>query len=313
MQNTALKIKEQSQPPVITSVPGNYARGAFIPWQVKMWIKILLSQLPLSDSFLSGLGIFRHGSVSRDLDNLYRSFADHLDAYRQQTGRTPEACLELGPGDSIGHAMCAKAEGVQGMYMVDAGDFATRDENHYRAFASYLTQKGRDPGMTGYDRQSVLNATNAEYFLEGLKSMPAIPANAVDLSFSQAVFEHIPRAEFLPYMKELFRVHKPGSLSRHIVDLHDHLGGALNSLRFSQRFWESSFVRGAGFYTNRLTMAEMIEYAIQAGFTVRIEEIVNWPGLPTPRAYMNKLFRDKTEEELNICTFTVTLEKPSGN
>ena len=39
---------------------------------------------------------------------------------------------------------------------------------------------------------------------------------------------------------------RPGGLCSHVVDLKDHLGGALNNLRFSQRVWESRTMAGSG-------------------------------------------------------------------
>jgi hypothetical protein len=111
-------------------------------------------------------------------------------------------------------------------------------------------------------------------------------------------------------MNELFRIHKPGSFSYHIVDLHDHLGGALNSLRFSEKFWESPVVQNAGFYTNRLSMSEMEDMAKKAGFNVVIQKIIKWKELPTAHAFMNSAFRAKSADELNVCTFVIKMFKP---
>lgn len=302
---------EQANAPEISYARDGYARGKAIPWWAKMWIKIILAALPVPYRVWKRLGLFQHGEINTSLDCLYNSFDEYCAFYKDAKGAAPRACLELGPGDSIGHALCAKAQGVEKIYLVDAGDFASTDDEHYRALFSDLKAKGaefkRDP--QGFDRDNVLSFSGGEYLTNGLYSMPSISADSIDLSFSQAVFEHIPRDEFGPYMQELFRVHKSGSVSRHWVDLHDHLGGALNNMRFSPKFWESKWVHQAGFYTNRLTMQEMIDLAGAAGFRVEIQRVIKWKELEPSRGDMNALFQSKSEDELNVCTFLMVMEK----
>lgn len=306
--------KPQSEtPPEISTVTLDYARGKPIPWRLKMWAKIILALLPVPYSFWSAIGIFRHGDIDQKLGNLHKGFKKHLLAFREQTGKSPKNILELGPGDSIGHALSAKASGADGMWLIDAGDFARKDEDHYRDFYAWLQDEEKisfDQKPEKFDRESVLKYTNSHYDTRGLESLLMMPDDHIDLSFSNAVLEHIHRDEFAATMQELFRTHRSGSLSRHLVDLHDHLGGALNSFRFSPKFWESKIVKGAGFYTNRLTMNEMISMAEDAGFKVTTPKIIKWEALPTPRDKMHASFQSTSEDELNVCTFVMVLEKP---
>lgn len=255
--------------------------------------------------------MFRHGDLATDVSGIKKSFDDHFDFYRQRMGRMPETCLELGPGDSLGHALLAKSCGVRECWFVDVGDFATRDPAHYRALWDYLAGQGlKFPAMpVDFDRDTVLGYANGHYGTAGLASLREVPAGSLDFSFSHAVLEHVRRAEFAGHMRELYRAHRPGSLSRHWVDLHDHLGGALNSFRFPAAFWESRWVQEAGFYTNRLTMAEMIAAARQAGFAVEIQRLIKWETLPTPRQAMHRDFAALTAEDLNVCTFLMVLTK----
>ncbi len=311
-------VVEQETPeiqkgPTVNVVGQGYACGAPIPWFVKMWLKITLAYFPVPYDIWKKLGMFEHGDVIKQLPNLYNSFDEHIQFYKERMGEAPNYCLELGPGDSVGHALCAAAEGMRGIVLVDAGDFASKDEEHYSSFYNYLRSDKKvsfSKVLLDFDRDSVLEFADGQYLTNGLKDMPQVSDNHIDFSYSHAVFEHIYRDEFGPYMKELFRVQKPGSLARHWVDLHDHLGGALNSMRFSSDFWEGKAVKQAGFYTNRLTMDEMIKLAEDAGFGVEIQRINKWDSLPTPRKSMHKMFQDKSEEELNVCTFLMIMEKP---
>jgi hypothetical protein len=49
----------------------------------------------------------------------------------------------------------------------------------------------------------------------------------------------------------LGRALKPGGICVHRVDLKDHLGGGLSTLRFTDAIWESVLLRMSGFCTNR--------------------------------------------------------------
>lgn len=290
--------------PQVTVIRTNYARGIRIPWRLKMLIKVGLSPVPLPYKLTAKAGICRHGDLDRSAANVVASFRDHLSACRS----VPTAVLELGPGDSIGHALCFRAAGIGRGYLVDAGDFATRDQLHYKDVADHLDLKENDRPPS-WDRETILSFCNTSYLTGGLASLRSLPDQSVDFSFSHAVLEHIHRDEFSDLMRELFRIHRPGGLSRHWVDLHDHLGGALNSLRFPAWLWESALIRRAGFYTNRLGMDEMVDHARAAGFSIRIEKIKKWEKLPTPRAAMAAPFRSKAEDDLNICTFLIVMEK----
>lgn len=298
---------------VISYVREGYARGAGIPWFIKMGLKVFLSSLPVSYDFWKSLGIFKHGDISHNLVNLQTSFKEHVSYYRQCYGDVPKYCLELGPGDSIGHALSAYLQGIKGVWLIDVGDFATKDEGHYQSLYRYICSSEESvlshEAFTEYSRDAILKRTGSHYCTSGLKSFDLIPEGHIDFSYSHAVLEHVRRDDFSDYMQQLYRVHKAGSLSRHWVDLHDHLGGALNSFRFSPKIWEGKLIGNAGFYTNRLTMADMVKYAKSAGFNVEIQRINKWKKLPTPRGAMHDYFKEKSEEELNVCTFLMVLEK----
>lgn len=300
--------------PEISTVRTDYARGVRIPWQMKMWLKIILARLPLSYRFLTALGMFRHGDTSRNLANLHKGFERYYLIYEARYGAAPKNVLELGPGDSIGHALSAYIRGVEKSWLIDVGDFATRDPAHYQAYAQYLKDHALWPDARAwpqdFTREAILNHCGAAYHTTGLQALQSVPEASIDLSFSTAVWEHIRKSEFQDHMHALFRAHKAGSISCHNVDLHDHLGGALNSLRFSERFWEQKAVQEAGFYTNRLTMDEMITAAQNAGFQTALKRVIKWQSLPTPREKMAAPYRAQSEEILNVCTFTLELTKP---
>src|SRR4029077_10194213 len=126
----------------------------------------------------------------------------------------------------------------------------------------------------------------------------ALANDSVDFVFSQAVLEHLPLAQFERFLGESFRVLRPGGVSSHVIDLEDHLGGALNNLRFSRTFWEWSQMSRSGFYTNRLRASEICRSAAEAGFIVSVEQLVRWSSLPTPRSALDQECQPSSAEEL---------------
>ncbi len=311
---SAERIAETQTAPEISYVRDDYASGVKIPWFAKMALKVLLAKIPFSYALWVKLGVFRHGDTSKNLRNLHESYERYHNFFIQKFGHAPRNVLELGPGDSAGHALTASIYGAQKSWLVDVGEFATSDEEHYRAYFDYMREHGlirkEAPAPASFFREDVLKFSNAEYLTNGLSDLKQVPEESVELSFSTAVLEHVRRAEFQDHMHALFRAHKSNTLSSHWVDLHDHLGGALNSMRFSKDVWETSHVQHAGFYTNRLTMGEMMECAANAGFSVELAKVIRWRSLPTARADMHADFATKSEEELNVCTFLMHLVKP---
>ena len=207
--------------------------------------------------------------------------------------------------------MTAAAVGVKKTWLVDVGDFATRDEDYYRGLFDYVRE--HQPGFSGvpkdFSRDSVLDFCHAAYRTNGLEGLKEIPDGTVEFALSDAVLEHVRRGEFADTMKELYRATAPGGVHRHWVDLHDHLGGRLNNLRFSRKFWESGMVANSGFYTNRLSITEIVDMARDAGFEVNVPAISKWPAVPTPRAKMHQEFRGRSDDELRVCTFLIVMRK----
>jgi hypothetical protein len=89
--------------------------------------------------------------------------------------------------------------------------------------------------------------------------------------------------------------------------LKDHLGGALNNLRFSERRWESPLFSRSGFYTNRIRYSEMLTLFREAGFAIEWVKPVTWKALPTARERMHLAFRSLPDEDLKVSGFDVLL------
>ncbi len=129
--------------------------------------------------------------------------------------------------------------------------------------------------------------------------------------WSHATLEHIRRAQFPELARQIRRVLRAGGVGSHQVDLQDHLGGALNNLRFSRHLWESELMARSGFYTNRIGYSEMLGIFRSAGLEVEITDVDRWGSLPTPRRRMAGEFRGRSEEDLLVRGVHI-LTRPTG-
>jgi len=279
-----------------------------VPWWGKIAAKVILARLPVNYRVWKRLHVFQHGDMEVP-SYAHGVFTKHFDQVRSRRAMDRFVGLELGPGDSLLSAMVAHAYGASAYYLVDVAAFAQTDMKRYQAMASFL----EDQGLPTFDVEdltsveAVLAACRATYGTSGITSLRAIPDKSVDFVWSHTVLQHVRRAEFLETMRELRRVLRVDGISSHWVNLQDCLGGALNNLRFHESVWESPFLAGSGFYTNRIRYSEMLALFKEAGFEPDVIYLKRWDRLPTSRSKLCDRFRDLPEEELCIRSFQVIL------
>jgi SAM-dependent methyltransferase len=282
-----------------------------LPWWAKVAGKLVLSRLPIPARMWQRLGLFRHGAMD-DPDYAARVFFSH----HRRVG-SPDldgaTVVELGPGNSIASAVVASALGAR-CILVDAGPFATLEIESYRELAQLLRERGhRAPDLSdATDLQDVLRRCDAEYHTDGIASLRRLPPASVDFVFSQAVLEHVRRDEFEESIELLARALRTDGTASHRVDLKDHLGGALNNLRFRSSVWESSVFRNAGFYTNRLALSEMDDVFNRFHASVETTIRTEWARAPLERSRLAPEFRSRSEADLMVSGFDVVLRGPTG-
>lgn len=284
-----------------------------IPWWAKIAAKTILSRTPINYRVWKLMGLIEHGDMDKP-DYAYHVFLRHFersDFARQETGWVG---LELGPGDSLASSILARAHGARALFLVDAGPHASRSLRTYRTLASYLIENG----LSAHDLlkteslEEMLGICNTKYMTCGLSSLRSIPDQSVDFAWSHAVLEHIKRSEFVDTMRELQRIIAPGGIISHRVDLRDHLGNALNNLRFSEGIWESPWMSKSGFYTNRIRFSEMLSIFQNAGFSLQLGQVDRWEQLPTPKRKMTTAFRSLPDDDLCVSGFDTLLRPRAG-
>lgn len=186
--------------------------------------KVALSRMRVDYGQWRQWGLFVHGAMDRPAYAL-GVMMSHLvrPGWNDCAGKV---VLELGPGDSLATAVIARALGATRIYLVDAGDFATYEPGAYAALQRHLESAGLHPPdlSSCATRAQMLTVCGAEYLTDGLAGLRRVPQQSVDLVFSQAVLEHVRRAEFDDTQRALRRVQAPAGLASHQVDLKDRRG-----------------------------------------------------------------------------------------
>ena len=280
-----------------------------VPWWGKIIAKIVLSKMPLKYKAWRKVGFFKHGDMIKP-EYAYQVFKKHYDRVSPRPSKPKDfTVLELGPGDSLFTAVIAFAFGARQCYLVDVSYYAISDLKPYREMAKFVSEKAMlAPGIKDTKTlDELLSICNAHYGTNGLETLCTIPDRSVDFVFSQAVLEHVRKQDFLATLKQIRRIIKDDGICSHSIDLKDHLGGNLNSLRFSEKVWESGFFVRSGFYTNRIRHNKMLALFKEAGFNPEIVRSTHWPKLPTSKKKLSDEFSCLSEQELMISEFDVIL------
>jgi len=281
---------------------------SMLPWWAKLGAKLALARLPIPYGFWKKLGIFRHGEMMVP-ERAIAAFEGHIaSALERTTLPAGFNSLELGPGDSVLTGFVARAHGAGKAWLIDAGPFAETDVAGCRAIVELLSGRGRPlPPVTAQTLAGAMSDAGICYLTQGTSSLATIPAASVHYFWSQVVLEHVYRHEFPDMMRELRRVVHPGAIGVHSIDFRDHLGGALNNLRFADKVWEAPGFRDSGFYTNRIRPREMIAMMEAAGFDVELIQESRWPAMPTPRRAMAPEFQGLADEDFMVREIRVVL------
>lgn len=241
----------------------------------------------LGNKVLSGLRL-REGLPQRYIDRLFYfvGTANKYDAVGERS-----RLLEIGTGwvhwESLCYRLFSDAEVVL---------FDVVDNRLFQVLKRYSAQLAlaleADPRFDTVDRararriieivqragsfEELYRTLSLIYVLEPSGTLQPFSDNSFDLAYSCDVLEHIPRDQISPYLRELYRVLKPGGYSIHQIDIADHLAyfdqgaNAKNYLRYTDAAWELLFESDVQ-YVNRLQRSQWLRLFDEAGFCL-VEE-----------------------------------------
>lgn len=273
---------DAAAPQRLLPVPPGYARGVPAPWWLKLGTKLTLAAVGLHGARARALGIAEPSFTTMEPGRLFDGPELWMRRARAVLGRQPRALLELGPGRMVLRAPVLAGMGFGRIWYADPVDSAPTGPEPYRAAAEMALARGVPaPDLSGAaDRSAVLARCDATLLTGGPEALSAIPDGSVDLVVSEVVLEHVRREDMAPLLAQIRRVTAPDGIGLHWVDFHDHLGGGLQHLRFSDAFWASPLVGRAGIYVNRLGLSALLSRFRRAGFAVAVPHAMAWDERP---------------------------------
>ncbi|MGA1825058.1 MAG: class I SAM-dependent methyltransferase [bacterium] len=162
---------------------------------------------------------------------------------------------------------------------------------HNFAELAKLYSKEIDIAPTQYERvHSLLRAISSvnsfddlynllgfQYVIEPSGTLRHFQDESFNVIFSCAVLEHINRGILSEYVRDFYRLLKPGGYSIHTIDMGDHISyydrsvSVKNYLRYSDTIWKSCFENKVQYF-NRVQRSEWLNLFHKAGLKLIAEE-----------------------------------------
>lgn len=281
-------------------------------WRLKILFKIFYSSLGIPYSISKRVGIRKWGKMDQYQYSKHIFWGHVKDASKYANINRPNL-MEIGCGDCVSTAIYSKFLGAKSVYLVDAGEYATKDLNVYKNLFQRMSEDSQASPDMDWQKIStfddLLKALNAKYMTNGLRSLNSIPDNSIDYIFSHAVLEHIRLAELKPMIKEMYRVLVPGGVMSHNIDYKDHLDESINNLRFPEKIWESDLFAKSGFYTNRVPAVRMHKLFLESGLDIVDERFGEWNPLPLKKNLLDKSFHTYADRNELVPTSSFIAKK----
>ena len=271
-----------------------------ILWRLKLVIKLLISFFKIPYSVYSKLLILKHGDMN-DSSHAINVFNEHLSLLDITSCNIEgNTILELGPGDSLSTGVIAGALGAKRTFLIDAGDFASKNINLYNDLLEDLYKRKIISKKYCFNSfKDLINQFNIVYLTSSIETnFSKIQESEIDITISHVCLEHVFKEDLAILFNLISKKSKKYSLQSHIIDFKDHLNYSLNNMRFSNKFWKSPVVKNSSAYTNRVKLSEYKELLVGTNYKI-IKELNNkWDELPISQSAIHQCYNYKMNDLL---------------
>lgn len=225
--------------------------------------------------------------------------------------------LEIGPGQNIGFALLIMGFGIKNYYIIDRFFYHQLDEESLLYYKSLLNKaKIEFPEINFKELELIIKKAsfhipNLHIINKSLEETNEIPHNSIDISFSNACFEHLYDTE--KAINNLQRMTISGGLGFHQVDFRDHrdFDKPLEFLTMSNFMFNQFLTLSKACHGNRVRPFEFIEIFEANNFITefRTFQKVDDTYLKKVKKYFIKKYRQMDDEKLRPLSGRFYIEK----
>lgn len=253
-------------------------------------------------------GFYRLGRrlVSRNyLPNLtarsLKSYMIPVTAFSEIEGA--RTAFEFGAGRGLITPILLHQAGAELIYACDLKRLASIEQ--INTVITQLADLGHGDGRTIENFDQLRSRYGIEYRAPSdARRCPDITSGSVDLIYSTATLEHIPKEQIRELLAEMRRLLQPNGRLCFTIDYHDHYAssdrsiGYFNFYKYGEDEW--SRYNSALHFQNRLRHSDYVALFEEAGLHVHMERAIydDWSERDFERATLHPRFEKYSREDL---------------
>ncbi len=225
--------------------------------------------------------------------------------------------LEIGPGNFLVNGLIYLSHGAKKVYLIDKYKHIFWDQydiNYHKRIIERISRLNMPYSREALEAISINESSlrfdrdKVEFKREDVAQLSLEP-NSIDIVFSNAVLEHIPRLPLA--IMAMTRALKPGGIGVHEIDLRDHFShdDPLKLLSYPEWLWLLMTANRPGF-TNRLRFSDYTNLFDRANLIIDRYHILQKYSGDISKIKIHAKFKKYPIDELKILTFWIkTIKK----
>ncbi len=261
-------------------------------WKVKVLIQFILSKIPLGEKINHGFQKMNGSHDEQTIRGKIITLAETMAKINEHVPLEGATVVEIGTGwvpissllfYLMGAKVCHTYDHVphvryQLMQMLLRSIEGQQKELSKITSISHEVLATRLARLTeAANLEEYFTKANIIYHAPGDGAATGLEDKSVDLVYSNAVLEHVPKKVVYGVTMECKRILKKSGVAYHLIGLHDHYAdfdkriSKVNFLKYSERVW-SFFVKNKISYHNRLREKQFLDIIKECGGKVVWQE-----------------------------------------
>jgi len=303
-------------------------------WKVKVLIQFFLSHLPMGEKINYLLQNLKNSHSPEKMANRINDLSKSLKKLGEHVELEGSTVVEIGTGwEAIGTILlylmgvkiCHTYDHVPHLRFELVQMLINEIENHIDEISQFISvpkpilDERLSKIKTSENLNDFFEKANIIYHAPGDAAETGLESNSVDVVYSNAVLEHVPKEVVNNIIIESKRILKNTGVAYHLIGLHDHYVSfdkkisKVNFLQYPEWLW-AFFVYNKISYHNRLREKQFLTIFKSHGAKINwIESKIDEPDIDVlKKIKINKKFSGMTPEELAVYRTEIIISFPSA-